>query len=118
MRSFVRILLMALVSLVVLTVCLGGGLDSKSFGFIGSLVVIFWGLPLLGFISLLHFVERWSGQSGSWLIAMVGLIPLGFCASFGFRGDQHFMMQMVMAGLAWSAAWIATSRAFVDHQNA
>jgi hypothetical protein len=103
---------MVLVSLVVSTICLGGGKDLDAFKFVGSLILFFWGLPLLALVTVLHFVERWLGTYARLLIAAIGLIPLGLCIAFGFRGDRHFMGQMVMAGLAWSFAWILTSLLF------
>ncbi|PDT77669.1 hypothetical protein [Bradyrhizobium sp. C9] len=58
MRAFVRIAIMAAISIVVLTICFGGLKDWNSFEVIGSLLVVFWGIPLFIFFSICHLVYK------------------------------------------------------------
>jgi hypothetical protein len=112
MRSFSRIILMTVVSLLVLTFCGGGYKDSKAFEFVGLLLVMFWGLPLIGLITLFHFLDKRFGPSARYPIAVVGLFPLFFVMYFKGQGDATFMRVMVLSGLTWSAAWLVTSWIF------
>jgi hypothetical protein len=108
MRSFGRIVLMLVVSVVALTVC-GGARNWNEFGFVGSLVVMFWGLPLLGFITLCHFLDKRFDGYARYPIALIGLFPLALVTYFKGQGDPRYINAIVLAGLAWSAAWLATS---------
>lgn len=112
MRSFGRIVIMLVVSIVALTVCGGGYRDGNTFGFLACLVVMFWGLPLIGFITLCHFLDKRFGGSARYPIALIGLFPLMLVTYFKGQGDQVYMNAIVLSGLGWSAAWLATSRIF------
>lgn len=116
---------MILVSLLVSTICLGGGRDVDAFKLVGSLVVFFWSLPIIVLMSVLHFAERRGGTYARWLIAMLGFSPLGIVIhADGHVADRRYVMQLVTAGLAWSLAWVVTSLLFpkreaprLDHQS-
>ena len=109
MRSFGRIIMMLVVSIVAVTVCLGGYRNWNDAGFVGSLVVMFWGLPLLGFITLCHFLDKRFGGYARYPTALIGLFPLALVTYFKGQRDQRYMNAIVLAGLGWSAAWLATS---------
>ena len=100
---------MLVVSIVAVTVCLGGYRNWNDVGFVGSLVVMFWGLPLLGFITLCHFLDKRFGSYARYPIALIGLFPLALVTYFKGQGDQNYINAIVLAGLGWSAAWLATS---------
>jgi hypothetical protein len=51
MRSFARIAVMVVVSMLTLTICGGGYTDRNALGFVGLLLVAFWGLPVIGLIT-------------------------------------------------------------------
>jgi hypothetical protein len=76
MRSFSRIAVMVVVSLLTLTICGGGYTDRNAFAFVGLLLVMFWGLPLIGLITLLHFLDWRFGPYARYPIALIGLFPL------------------------------------------
>ena len=57
-KSFAKLVALVAVSVVVVTLLLGGGKDANSFGFVGSLVALFWGLPAVVVITLYRFVEK------------------------------------------------------------
>ncbi|MCC8955751.1 hypothetical protein H8B02_20630 [Bradyrhizobium sp. Pear77] len=42
-KSFAKLVAIVAVSVVVVKLLLGGGKDANSFGFVGSLVALFWG---------------------------------------------------------------------------
>ena len=109
MRSFGRITVMLVVSIVALTVCGGGYRNWNDFGFVGSLVAMFWGLPLLGFITLCHFLDKRFGGYARYPVALIGLFPLALVTYFKGQGDHSYMNAIVLAGFGWSAAWLATS---------
>jgi hypothetical protein len=56
-RSFGRIAVMVLISLLTLTIG-GGYTDLNAFGFVGVLLVMFWGLPLIALMTLFHFLDK------------------------------------------------------------
>lgn len=112
MRSFGRIAVMVVVSLLTLTICGGGYTDKNAFGFVGLLLVMFWGLPLIGLIALFHFLERRFGPYARYPIALIGLFPLLLVIYFRGQGDAIYMRAIVLSGLTWSAAWLATSHIF------
>jgi hypothetical protein len=112
MRSFSRIAVMVIVSLLTLTICGGGYTDRNAFGFVGLLLVMFWGLPLIGLITLFHFLDRRFGPYARYPIALIGLFPLLLVIYFGGQGDAIYMRAIVLSGLAWSAAWLATFHIF------
>lgn len=58
MRAFLRITIMVAISIVVLTICFGGLSDWNSFKVIGSLLAIFWGIPLFIFFAICHLVYK------------------------------------------------------------
>lgn len=58
MRAFVHIAIMVAISIVVLTICFGGLKDWDSFEVIGSLLVVFWGIPLFIFFAVCHFAYK------------------------------------------------------------
>jgi hypothetical protein len=113
MRSFSRIAVMVVVSLLTLTICGGGYTDKNAFGFVGLLLVMFWGLPLIGLMVLFHFLDRRFGSSARYSIALIGLLPLLFVIYFKGQGDAAYMRAIVLSGLTWSAAWVASSHIFV-----
>jgi hypothetical protein len=100
---------MVIVSLVTLTICGGGYTDRNAFGFVGLLLVMFWGLPLIGFITLFHFLDRRLGPYARYPIASIGLFPLLLVIYFRGQGDVTYVRVIVLSGLAWSAAWLTTS---------
>jgi hypothetical protein len=106
MRSFSRIAVMIVVSLLTLTFCAGGGLV----GFV--LVTMLCGLPLIGLIVLFHSLDRRFGPYARYPIALIGLFPLLLVIYSGGRGNGSYMGVIVLSGLAWSAAWLATSNSF------
>ena len=112
MRSLIRIVVMVAVSLITITICSGGYTDKNAVVFVGSLAVVFWGLPLIG-------LERTLGPYARYPIALIGLFPSFLVASLGGRGDPVFIRIIVFSGLAWSVAWLATSRIFsiVPHKE-
>jgi hypothetical protein len=113
MKSFYRIVVMVVVSLLTLVICGGGYSDVNVFSFIGIILVVFWGLPIIGLVTLLHFVERLVGVYARYLIALIGFIPLGLVLAFG-AGEPVYTKVVVFSGLAWSAAWIVTSLLFLE----
>ncbi|MGA7072275.1 hypothetical protein [Bradyrhizobium sp.] len=116
MRSFFRIMVMVIVSALTFTVCGGGYRKLDEFLFVGMLVVMFWGLPLIGLVTLLHFVERRLGRIAGYVIATIGLIPLGLVIAYG-PGDPVYSRIIVVTGLGWSAAWIVTSLIFLERET-
>jgi hypothetical protein len=109
MRSFSRIAVMVVVSLLTLTICGGGYTDRNAFGFVGLLFVMFWGLPLIGLIALFHFLDKRFGPYARYPVALIGLLPLLLVAYFRGQGDPIFIRVIVLGGLTWSIAWLATS---------
>jgi hypothetical protein len=108
---------MVVVSLLTLTICGGGYTDRNAFGFVGLLLVMFWGVPLIGLMTLFHFVERRFGPYVRYLIAFIGLFPLLLVIYSRGQGDAIYMLAIILAGLAWSAAWLATSYLFVNRSH-
>jgi len=117
MRSFGRIAAMVIVSLLALTLGFGGYTDRNAFGFVGLLLVMFWGIPLIGIITLFHFVERRFGPYMRYLIASIGLFPLLLVIYSRGRGDAIYMQIFMLPGLVWSAAWLTTSFLFLDRSH-
>jgi hypothetical protein len=56
--SFLKFVAIVAISVVVATLLLGGGKDANSFGFVGSLVALFWGLPAIVVITLYRHVQK------------------------------------------------------------
>ena len=112
MRSFGRIAVMVLVSLLTLTIGGGGYTDLNAFGFVGILLVMFWGLPLIVLMTLFHFLDKRFGPYARYPIALIGLFPLLLVIYFGAQGDVIYMRVIIISGLVWSAAWLETSRIF------
>jgi hypothetical protein len=112
MRSLSRIAVMVVVSLLTLTICGGGYADRNAFEFVGLLLIMFWGLPLIGLMTLFHFLDRRFGCYARYPVALIGLFPLLLVIYFGGQGDAIFMRNIILSGLAWSAAWLATSHIF------
>jgi hypothetical protein len=110
MRSFYRIAIMVVVSLLTLTLCGGGFRDLKTFYFIGVFVVVVGGLPIIALVTTLHFAERAFGGYALILITLIGFIPLALLVSFG--GDDSYAKVPILSGWGWSAAWVATSLLF------
>src|ERR1700727_1815506 len=96
MRSFSRIAVMVVVSLLTLTICGGGYTDRNAFGFVGLLLVMFWGLPLIGLIALFHFLDRRFGPYARYPVALIGLLPLFLVAYFRGQGDPIFIRVIVL----------------------
>jgi hypothetical protein len=117
MKSFGRIAVMVLVSLLTLTLGGGGYKDANAFAFVGVLLVMFWGLPLIGLMTLFHFVDKRFGSYARYPIAAIGLFPLLLIVYFGGKGDVIYMRYIVLSGLVWSAAWLATSHIFLGTQR-
>jgi hypothetical protein len=103
---------MVVVSLLTLTIGFGGYTDRNAFGLVGGLLVMFWDLPLIGLITLLHFLDRRFGTYARYPIASIGLFPLLLVVYFRGQGDEIYTRVIVLSGLAWSAAWFATSHIF------
>ena len=57
-KLFAKIVAMVAISVVVATLLLGGYKDAEAFGFVGSLVAMFWGLPAIVVITLYRIVEK------------------------------------------------------------
>jgi hypothetical protein len=112
MRSFSRIAVMVVVSLLTLTICGGGYTDKNAFAFVGLLLVMFWGLPLVGLLALFHLLDWRFGSYARYPIALIGLFPLFLIIYFRGQGDAIYMRAIVLSGLTWSAAWLATSHIF------
>ena len=112
MSSFTRIAVMVVVSLLTLTIGGGGYTDRNAFGFVGILLIFFWGLPLVGLMTGFHFLDKRFGPYARFPIALIGLFPLLLVIYFGGKGDVNYMKVIVLSGLAWSAAWLATSYIF------
>ncbi len=51
-RAFLRITIIVAISIVVLSICFGGLSDWNSFEVVGSLLAIFWGIPLFIFFAI------------------------------------------------------------------
>ena len=109
MRSFGRIAAMTAVSILTSAMC-AGGFQHWLTGLV--IVAILCALPLLGINALLHFFERRNGPWARNAVAALGLSPLLLVILAGGRGDESYMMAIVLAGLIWSAAWLATSHLF------
>ena len=103
---------MVVVSLLSLTFGLGGYTDRNGFELIGGLLVMFWGLPLIGLVTAFHFLDRRYGPYARCPIASIGLFPLLLVIFFGGQGDQIFIRVIILSGLTWSAAWLTTSHFF------
>jgi len=111
-ESVKRIIAMTLITLVILMIGAGGYKDVLSMMFVGAIAVL-WSIPttllMIGFQAL----ERVLGKRGPYIIAMVGLAPLMLVIGFGGRGDHVYMAVIVISGLVWSAAWMATFNHFL-----
>jgi hypothetical protein len=103
---------MVAVSILTLIICGGGYTDRNSFEFVGLLLVMFWGLPLIGLITLFHFLDWRFGSYARYPIALLGLFPFLLIIYLGGQGNGIYMGNIVFSGLAWSAAWLATSHIF------
>jgi hypothetical protein len=95
---------MTVVSLLTLAICAGGFKDA----FAGLVIVMLFALPLIGIIALFHFFERRFGSFARYSIASIGLFPLLLVILSRGLGDASYMGAIVIAGLIWSAAWLAT----------
>jgi hypothetical protein len=111
MRSFFRIFVMIIVTAFILIVQGGGYKNFHDFSFVASIGLYFLGLPLIVIIILLHFLEGWLGRYGRYYISLLGLWPLLLILYAG-RGDSKFAAVLVLSGIGWSAAWIATASLF------
>jgi hypothetical protein len=100
---------MVAVSLLALAFCAGGARDMLT-GLIW--VAVICGLPLIGLIGLFDSLDRRFGPYARYPIASIGLIPLLLVIHSAGRGNASYMTMIVVAGLAWSAAWLATSYTF------
>ena len=80
-------------------------LDSSGF-------IMFWGLPLIVLMTLFHFLDKRFGPYVRYPIALIGLFPLLLVIYFGAKGDVIYMRVIILSSLAWSAAWLETSRIF------
>ena len=112
MRSLIRITVMVVVSLLTLTVCGGGYAGKNAFEEMGLFAVLFGGLPVLGLITLFHFLDWAFGPYARYPVASIGLFPLLLVIYFKGEGEEIYMRVIVLSGLAWSAAWLATSHIF------
>ena len=108
MRSLIRIAVMVVVSLLTLTIGSGGYAGKHAFEELGIFAVVFGGLPVLGLITLFHFLDWAFGPYARYPVASIGLFPLLLIIYVG-QGDETFTKISVLSGLAWSAAWLATS---------
>lgn len=108
MRPSSRIAVMVAVSLLTLAFCAGGHNDVLV-GFVW--VAILCGLPLIGLIGWFDLLDRRFGPYARYPIALIGLIPLLLVICVAGRGNASYMSIIVLAGLSWSAAWLATSNA-------
>ena len=90
-RSFGRIAVMVLVSLLTLTIGGGGYTNLNAFGFVGVLLIMFWGLPLIVLMTLFHFLDKRFGPYARYPIALIGLFPLLLVIYFGAQGDVIYM---------------------------
>jgi hypothetical protein len=57
-KSFAKLVAMIAISVVAVTLLLGGGKDANSFGYVGSLVALFLGIPAIVVITLFRYVEK------------------------------------------------------------
>ena len=57
-KSFFKLVAIVAMSVVAITLLFGGGKDSNTFGFVGLLVAVFWGLPAIALITLYRYVEK------------------------------------------------------------
>ena len=57
-KSFAKLIGMVAVSVVVVTLLLGGRRVANTFGFVGLLVATFWGIPAIVVITLYRYVEK------------------------------------------------------------
>ena len=57
-KSFAKLVAIVAISVVVVALLFGGGKDANSFGFVGGLVALFWGLPAIVVITLYRYVEK------------------------------------------------------------
>jgi hypothetical protein len=57
-KSFAKLVAIVAISVVVVTLLLGGGKDANSFGLVGSIVAAFWGLPAIIVITLYRYVQK------------------------------------------------------------
>jgi hypothetical protein len=107
-RSLIRIAVMVVVSLLTLTMAAGGYASKGAFEEMGLYAVLFGGLPVLVLISLFHVLDSFLGAYARIPIALIGLVPLFLLVYFG-GGDDQYARVLIPSGLAWSAAWLATS---------
>lgn len=112
MKSLSRIAVMVVVSLLTLTICGGGYAGKDAFVEMGIFAVLFGGLPVLGLITLFHFLDWAFGPYARYPVASIGLFPLLLIIYFQGGGDETYMKIIVLFGFAWSAAWLATSHIF------
>jgi hypothetical protein len=101
---------MVVVSILTLSIGLGGYTDRNAFAFVAILLVMFWGLPLLGLIVLFHFLEWRYGSYARFSVALIGFLPLLLVVFFG--GSGVYAGNLILSGWAWSAAWLITSYFF------
>jgi hypothetical protein len=112
MRTFFRIFVMIIVTAFIL-ILQGGGYGSfHDFSFVALTGLYFLGLPLIAIVILLHFMEGWLGRYGRYYISLLGLWPL-LLIWYAGGGDSKFASILVLAGIGWSAAWIATAFVFL-----
>jgi hypothetical protein len=101
---------MLVVSLLTLTMCGGGYASKHAFEEMGLYAVLFGGLPVLGLITLFQVLDWFFGPYARYPVALIGLFPLLLVIYFKGQGDVTYMRVIILSGLAWSAAWLATSR--------
>jgi len=111
--GLLRITIMVAVTLLVETLLLGGT-SKRQFAPTASLVTFFWTIPVIVIISILHGIDRVSGLTGTWGIALIGVAPAAFfmvgAPAMGVKGGLNaYAVTGCLAGLFWSVAWIMTA---------
>jgi hypothetical protein len=110
--SVKRVIAMALITLAILMIGAGGYKNPLSLMFVGAIAIL-WSIPTALLIIGFQALERALGKRGPYIISAIGLAPLMLVIGFGGRGDHVFMAVIVVSGLVWSAAWIATFNYFL-----
>jgi hypothetical protein len=116
MKAFCRVVLLAVVLLLTLTLSWGGGQDAISFGIIGLLLLMFWGLPMVVIVAILDGIERRTGPRARNVIASLGLVPL-LLFPFVQHHDPSFASLFLVPGLVWFAGWLLTSAVLVAERE-
>lgn len=112
MKAFMRVSLVVLGSLLTLAFSFGGGKDLDSFRFVGLLLLMFWGLPMIVIVTVLDRIERVTGLRGRNVIAAFGLVPL-LMFPFVQHHDPSFASVFLIPGVVWFVGWLLTSAFFV-----